>query len=76
MARSLHHRFSIVVGRIAFEENTVDVLGTLFRYIKPFTLACSTIVGHSSLIHVPHVIQLVAVQDVLVASLSCTRIMV
>ena len=59
MSRSLVYRLSVVVVRITFKEHLVDVLGVLFGYIQPFSLAGCPVVSDGSFVHVSHIIEFV-----------------
>ena len=58
---SVHHWLAAVVVRIALEEYSVNMLCILLRYIQPLALAGSLVICNSTLIHMTHIIELVAV---------------
>ena len=63
MSGSLHDRFAVIVGRIAFKEDLVDMACALFCDIEPFTLAGSLIIGYRSFIHMAHIIKFMTCPD-------------
>ena len=58
---SVHHWLATVVVRIALKEYSVNMLRILLRYIQPLALAGSLVICNSTLIHMTHIIKLVAV---------------
>ncbi len=63
MSRRLIHRTAVVVVRIAFEEDLVEMPGALLGDLQPFVFARGPVVGDGALVHVAHVVQFVAVDD-------------
>ncbi len=61
MTGSLIHWLAAVVVRIAFKEYAIHVAGVLLSHIEPFALAGGSPVGHGALVHVTHIIELMAV---------------
>ena len=72
VTRGLHNGFAIVVGRVALEEDFIYMAGVLLRHVQPLALARSTVVCHSTFVHMTHVVQLVAVIDVRIWSFART----
>ena len=61
MTWSLHNRLAAIVISIAIKEYFVYVLCILLRYIQPLALARSLIISHRTLVHMTHIVELVAI---------------
>ena len=61
MTWSLHNRLAAIVISIALKEYFVYVLCILLRYIQPLALARSLIISHRTLVHMTHIVELVAI---------------
>ena len=71
VSRCLVHGLSVVVGGVAFEEYFVNVASALLGYVQPFALACRLIIGYCALVHVAHIVKLVAEEYVGVGPVAC-----
>ena len=60
MAGGTHNGFAVVIGGVALEKYSIYMARILLRHIQPLALASSAEVCHSTLIHVTHIIEFVA----------------
>ena len=63
MSRRLHDRFAVVIGRIAFEKDPIDVSGVFNGYIQESSFARGLIISCRSLVKVPNVLKFMAIYD-------------
>ena len=63
MPRRLHDRAAVVVVRVAFEEDLVEMPGALLGNLQPFVFARGLVVGDGALVHVAQVVEFMAVDD-------------
>ena len=63
MSRRLHNRFAVVIGRIAFEKDPIDVSGVFNGYIQESSFARGLIISCRSLVKVPNVVKFMAIYD-------------
>ena len=71
VSRCLIYRLSVVVGGVALEENFIYMAGALLGNVQPFALACCLVIGYCALVHVPHIVKLVAEEYVGVGPVAC-----